>query len=200
MARLSHAFALVLLAAGVGRSSSACADDAAGTLVVSATVRAFIPAEVALTQARAVMVGPLPGGEVHTGEVADAPCLPLGALAAGRYRLLALEGRVSTFTARTRFLFPDPDDGYRVPGERRLGGFQLYRVLVPESKDFEVDVQPDARAVLGHVEVVRKPHSTWGVAVQRVPPAPDQTCQDSGSSAAGSGATANVRPAPARGT
>jgi hypothetical protein len=200
MHRVCRLRALALLAAGLAAPGSACASGAGGSLAVFATVRAFIPAEVTLTQARAIVVGPLPGGGVHTGAAADTPCLPLGNLPAGRYRLRALEGRISTFTARPRFLFPDPDDGYRVPGERKLDGFQLYRVLVPERAEFEVDVKPGARAVLGHIEVVRKPRSTWGVAVQRVPPAPDQMCQDSGSSAAGSGATARVRSAPERGT
>lgn len=194
----TRAFAFAVL---VGALTQAGAREPSGSLVVAATVRAYIPAELKLAQARAVVVGPLPGGDVHSGEAASTPCLPVEDLPPGRYRLLALEGRVSTVTARPRFLYPDPDEGYRVPGERRLDGFQLYRVLVPKDPAFEVEVQPGDRALLGHIDVVRKPRSVWGVAVRRTAtPDPAQTCQASGNSAASSGATSTMRSAPERGT
>ena len=147
-----------------------------------------------------IVVGPLPRGRVLTGEFSATPCLPLGRVAPGRYRLRALEARISTFAALPRFLFPDPDDGYRIPGTRQLGAFTRYRVLVPATPAFEIEVLPGTPAVLGHVDVMRKPRATWGVAVRRVAGAPDQTCQDAGSSSAGSGATSTSKPAPPGGT
>lgn len=177
------------------------ATEATGELIVSATVRAFTPVQVVPSSARAIVAGPLPGGRIHAGTVGPLPCLTLGPLAPGRYRLHSLETRISTFTARLRFLLPEPDDGYRVPGERRLGGFQLYRVLVPRAAEFEVEVLPGQRSVLGHIDVTRRPRRTWGVQVLRVTPAnAAQTCQAAGSSAAGNGTTSMSRAVPSDGT
>lgn len=175
--------------------------EPAGELIVSATVRAFTPVQVVAISARAIVAGPLPRGRTHAGPVGPLPCLVLGALPPGRYRLHSLEARISTFTARLRFLLPDPDDGYRVPGERRLGGFQLYRVLVPRAAEFEVEVLPGQRSVLGHIDVTRRPRRTWGVQVLRVAPADAaQTCQAAGNSAAGIGTTSTSRAVPPGGT
>lgn len=89
-----------------------------GALVLRAELRAYTPLATPLGAARAT----LHGGDSFTGTVtSSAQCgelIVFPRLAPGRYRLAAVEGRVSAFTAQRGFLFEMPQDGYRIIAPR----------------------------------------------------------------------------------
>lgn len=146
-----------------------------GALVLRAELRAYTPLATPLGAARAT----LHGGDSFTGTVtSSAQCgelIVFPRLAPGRYRLAAVEGRVSAFTAQRGFLFEMPQDGYRIIAPRGAQGARvLYRVPLPREPAYRVQVAPGEVRHLGVLRLDPQPGRRFGVQ-PRLDPAPPPT-------------------------
>ena len=139
-----------------------------GVVILDATLRAYTPAEVVIGKALAVLAGTTSGLGTHNSAYQCSDFIVMPGLAPGRYRLTSLDGRISSLTLSQRFLYPLPNDGYRIvnPHHWREGS-QLYRVEPRRAPELEVDVRAGAVSYLGALEVVRAQGSSQAVRVER---------------------------------
>lgn len=138
-----------------------------GVVIVDAALRAYVPVEMAIDRGVAVLSGIGKGLGIHSSRYQCTEFMVIPGLAPGRYRLVSLEGRISSITLTRRFLYPMPGDGYRVvnPHDWREGP-QLYRVQPRRAPELEVEVRAGEVSYLGHLEVVRGQYSIHAVTVR----------------------------------
>lgn len=138
-----------------------------GVVIVDAALRAYVPVEMAIDRGVAVLSGIGKGLGIHSSRYQCTEFMVIPGLAPGRYRLVSLEGRVSSIILTRRFLYPMPGDGYRVvnPHDWREGP-QLYRVQPRRAPELEVEVRAGEVSYLGHLEVVRGQYSIHAVTVR----------------------------------
>ena len=139
-----------------------------GVVIVDAAVRAYTPVETAIDHGVAVLSGIGKGLGIHRSGYQCTEFMVIPDLAPGRYRLVSLEGRISSITLTRRFLYPMPGDGYRIvnPHDWREGP-QLYRVQPRRAPELEVEVRAGEVSYLGRLEVVRSPPSIHAVGIER---------------------------------
>jgi hypothetical protein len=139
-----------------------------GVVIVDATLRAYVPAEMVIGQAVAVLSGIGGGLGIHNSAYQCSDFIVMPGLTPGRYRLVSIEGRVSSLTLSRRFLYPLPNDGYQIvnPHDWREGP-QLYRVQPRRAPELEVDVRAGAVSYFGALDVVRAQGSSQAVRVER---------------------------------
>lgn len=139
-----------------------------GVVIVDAALRAYTPVETTIDHGVAVLSGIGKGLGMHRSGYQCAEFMVIPDLAPGRYRLVSLEGRISSITLTRRFLYPMPGDGYRIvnPHDWREGP-QLYRVQPRRAPELEVEVRAGEVSYLGRLEVVRSPPSIHAVGIER---------------------------------
>lgn len=140
----------------------------AGVVIVDAALRAYTPAEMTIDYGVAVLSGIGKGLGMHRSGYQCTEFMVIPDLAPGRYRLVSLEGRISSITLTRRFLYPMPGDGYHIvnPHDWREGP-QLYRVQPRRAPELEVEVRAGEVSYLGRLEVVRNPPSMYAVGIER---------------------------------
>ncbi|MDD3652215.1 hypothetical protein [Immundisolibacter sp.] len=138
-----------------------------GVVIVDALLRAYAPVEITLDYGVAVLRGIGKGLGVHSSAYSCTDFMVIAGLRPGRYRLSALEARISSVTLPQRFLYPMPNDGYQIvnPHDWREGP-QLYRVQPPRTPELQVEVSAGEVSYLG-VEVVHTRFSAHAVTVRR---------------------------------
>lgn len=143
-----------------------------GVVIVDATLRAYVPVEMTIERAIAVLNGMQQGLGSRSSRYQCTEFMVIPDLPAGRYRLSSLEGRVSSATLPQRFLYPMPGDGYHVvnPHDWREGP-QQYRVQPRRAPELEIEVKAGEVSYLGRVEVVRNRGSSHAVMVKLEPDA-----------------------------
>jgi hypothetical protein len=143
-----------------------------GVVIVDAALRAYVPVQMTIDHGVAVLSGIGKGLGIHSSGYQCTQFMILADLPPGRYRLVALEGRISSITLTRRFLYPMPGDGYQIvnPHDWREGP-QLYRVQPRRRPELEVEVRAGEVSYLGRLEVVRSPPSIHAVDIERRPDA-----------------------------
>lgn len=143
-----------------------------GVVIVDATLRAFVPVEMEIGRAIAVLNGMQKGLGSRSSRYQCTEFIVIPDLPAGRYRLSSLEGWVSSAILPVRFLYPMPGDGYQVvnPHDWREGP-QRYRVQPRRAPELEIEVTAGEVSYLGRVEVVRNRGSSHAVMVKLEPDA-----------------------------
>lgn len=139
-----------------------------GVVIVDAALRAYTPLETPIDRGVAVLSGIGKGLGIHRSRYQCTEFMVIPDLAPGRYRLVSLEGRISSITLTRRFLYPMPGDGYRIvnPHDWREGP-QLYRVQPRRAPELEVEVRAGEVSYLGRLEVVRNPPPFLAVGIER---------------------------------
>lgn len=143
-----------------------------GVVIVDAGLRAYVPVQMTIDHGVAVLSGIGKGLGVHSSGYQCTQFMILADLPPGRYRLVALEGRISSITLTRRFLYPMPGDGYQIvnPHDWREGP-QLYRVRPRRRPELEIEVRAGELSYLGRLEVVRSPPSIHAIDLERQPDA-----------------------------
>lgn len=141
-----------------------------GVVIVDATLRAYVPVETTIDRGVAVLSGIGQGLGTHSSRYQCTEFMVIPELLPGRYRLVSIEGRVSSFTLPKRFLYPMPGDGYQVvnPHDWREGP-QLYRVQPRRAPELQIEVSAGKVSYLGRLEVLRGRSSIHAVIVTRQP-------------------------------
>lgn len=139
-----------------------------GVVIIDAAVRAYTPLEMTVDHAVAVLSGIGKGLGMHRSGYQCTEFMVIPDLAPGRYRLVSVEGRLSSITLTRRFLYPMPGDGYHIvnPHDWREGP-QLYRVQPRRAAELEVDVRAGEVSYLGRLQVVRRATSIHAVGIER---------------------------------
>ncbi|ANX04740.1 hypothetical protein [Immundisolibacter cernigliae] len=176
-----------------------------GVVIVDAALRAYTPLEMTVDHGVAVLSGIGKGLGMHRSSYQCAEFMVIPDLAPGRYRLVSLEGRISSITLTRRFLYPMPGDGYHIvnPHDWREGP-QLYRVQPRRTPELEIEVRAGEVSYLGRLQVVRSPPSIHAVGIERQADAARERAarerlrQLSGAAATGASAPATAPPAAAQ--
>lgn len=176
-----------------------------GVVIVDVALRAYTPVETTIDHGVAVLSGIGKGLGIHNSRYQCTEFMVIPGLAPGRYRLVSLEGRISSITLTRRFLYPMPGDGYRIvnPHDWREGP-QLYRVQPRRAPELEVEVRAGEVSYLGRLEVVRNPPPVHAVGIERLADAARERAarerldQLIGAPATGASAPATAPPAAAQ--
>lgn len=138
-----------------------------GVVIVDAALRAYAPVEMTIDRGVAVLSGIGKGLGVHSSRYQCTEFMVMPDLQPGRYRLVSIEGRVSSSILSQRFLYPMPGDGYQVvnPHDWREGP-QLYRVQPRRTPELEVEVRAGEVSYLGRLEVLRNRSSIHAVRIE----------------------------------
>ncbi|WP_372720545.1 hypothetical protein [Immundisolibacter sp.] len=143
-----------------------------GVVIVDAALRAYVPVEMMVDRGIAVLSSLERGIGSRASRYQCTELMVIPNLPPGRYRLVSLEGQVSSMTLPQRFLYPMPGDGYQVvnPHDWRQGP-QTYRVQLPRLPELEVEVKAGAVSYLGQVQVLRNRGSSHAVKAELAPDA-----------------------------
>lgn len=151
-----------------------------GAVIVDAALRAYAPVEMTIDRGVAVLSGIGKGLGIHRSDYQCTEFMVMPDLPPGRYRLVSIEGRVSSSILPQRFLYPMPGDGYRVvnPHDWREGP-QLYRVQPRRAPELEIEVRAGEVSYLGRLEVLRNRSSIHAVRIEVHPDAArEQTARE----------------------
>lgn len=132
-----------------------------GRLVISSQLVAHMRIGVPIDPVTITLTGIGEDMPVVTSSLQCSSAVVFDQLPPGQYRIVSIEGSLNILTAPNRFLYPLPEDGYRVIFTG--GQTAIYRVPVPRKLSPIVEVTAGQTNFAGELRILPDPRRIWAI-------------------------------------